>query len=236
MNIPKIIVALDLNYPDQLDKLLTQLTPEECVLKIGKAMFLAKGPAFVEGLIQKGFNIFLDLKFHDIPNQVANAVLEAAKLGVWMVNVHALGGKQMMLAAKEALEAYAVEKGKRPLLIAVTILTSLDSSDLNEVGLMGSVEENVIRLAKLTKECGLDGVVCSAQEAALIKDPKQCGQNFITVTPGIRLETDLHQDQKRMMTPKEAIQAGADYLVMGRPITGSKDPISVIRAINQSIQ
>jgi orotidine-5'-phosphate decarboxylase len=232
---PKIMIALDLDNIAQLDQLLTKLTPQDCILKIGKAMFVAKGPEFVRGLINKGFKIFLDLKFHDIPNQVANAVVEAAKLGVWMVNVHALGGKNMMLAAKQALDRYFAEKGSRPLLIAVTILTSQDGSDLQEIGLQGTVEENVLRLAKLAKYCGLEGVVCSAQEAHLIKLESNSGKDFITVTPGIRLETDNTQDQKRIMTPKAAVELGADYLVIGRPITGATDPLAVITAINQSI-
>ena len=235
MNNQKIIVALDLDNVNQLNNLLNKLTPEDCVLKIGKAMFAAKGPEFVRYLIDKGFKLFLDLKFHDIPNQVAHAVVEAAKLGVWMVNVHALGGKQMMLAAQQALDAYQLEQGKRPLLIAVTILTSHDLSDLHEVGLSGTVEENVLRLAKLAQNCGLDGVVCSAHEAHLIKLAQNCGKNFITVTPGIRLETDEHQDQKRIMTPRAAVELGADYLVIGRSITGATDPMKTIQTINQTI-
>ncbi len=231
----KIIIALDLENASQLDALLAKLSPQDCILKIGKAMFAAKGPAFVQMLIQQGFDIFLDLKFHDIPNQVAHAVIEAAKLGVWMVNVHALGGKQMMLAAKKALDIYQSEHGKRPLLIAVTILTSHDALDIQDIGLQGTVKDNVLRLAKLAKQCELDGVVCSAQEAALIKASENCGQNFITVTPGIRLDMDASQDQKRIMTPEAAIELGADYLVIGRPITGANDPMSVVTAINQSI-
>lgn len=236
MHPSKIIVALDLDNATQLDELLAKLSPQDCILKIGKAMFAAKGPAFVQMLIQRGFNIFLDLKFHDIPNQVAHAVTEAAKLGVWMVNVHALGGKQMMLAAKKALDIFESEQGHRPLLIAVTILTSHDGSDIQEIGLQGTVKENVLRLAKLAKQCELDGVVCSAQEAELIKAIENCGKDFITVTPGIRLETDASQDQKRIMTPQAAIKLGADYLVIGRPITGANDPMSVVTAINQSIE
>jgi orotidine-5'-phosphate decarboxylase len=235
MNTPKVIIALDLDNIDNLEKLLLVLTPKDCILKIGKALFVAKGPEFVRELITKGFKIFLDLKFHDIPNQVGNAVVEAAKLGVWMVNVHALGGKQMMQTAKLALDKYEAEKGTRPLLIAVTMLTSHDKSDLIDIGLEGTVENNVLRLAKLAKSCGLDGVVCSAQEASFIKSETNCGKNFITVTPGIRLETDAHQDQKRIMTPQEAVVLGADYLVIGRPITGAKDPLSVLQTINQAI-
>lgn len=235
MTTPKIIVALDLENASQLEKLLNKLSPQDCILKIGKAMFVAEGPEFVRTLIQRGFKIFLDLKFHDIPNQVAHAVVEAAKLGVWMVNVHALGGKQMMLAAKRALEAHQAEQGHRPLLIAVTFLTSHDELDIQEMGLPGTIKENVLRLAKLAKECEFDGVVCSAQEAQLIKAAENCGNNFITVTPGIRLETDASQDQKRIMTPCAAVELGADYLVIGRPITGANDPMSVVTAINQSI-
>jgi orotidine-5'-phosphate decarboxylase len=235
MHTPKVIIALDLDNIDNLDKLLLVLTPKECILKIGKALFAAKGPMFVRELITKGFKVFLDLKFHDIPNQVGNAVVEAAKLGVWMVNVHALGGRQMMQTAKLALDKYQAEHGSRPLLTAVTILTSHDKSDLMDIGLEGTVEDNVLRLAKLAKNCGLDGVVCSAQEASLIKSESHCGSNFITVTPGIRLETDEHQDQKRIMTPNEAISLGADFLVIGRPITGAKDPLAVLQTINQAI-
>lgn len=234
---PRIMLALDLENIKNLDELLFVLTPQDCIIKIGKALFTAKGPDFVHELINKGFKIFLDLKFHDIPNQVAHAVVEAAKLGVWMVNIHALGGKQMMLAANQALNAYQKEhvSNNRPLLIAVTILTSHDASDIQEIGLIGTPEENVIRLAKLAKKCGLDGVVCSAQEAGLIKSETNCGKDFIIVAPGIRLAADAQQDQKRIMTPKAAIELGANYLVIGRPITGATNPMAVMHSINKSI-
>jgi orotidine-5'-phosphate decarboxylase len=192
-------------------------------------MFTYFGPQFVKQLVDLGFDVFLDLKFHDIPNTVAKAITAAAELGVWMVNVHASGGLEMMQKAKEALTKY--ENG--PLLIAVTVLTSMDQAQLLRLGVDKTPQEQVLYLAKLAQEAGLDGVVCSAQEAESLKT--ELGADFKLVTPGIRpLGTDVG-DQKRIMTPKKAVEAGSDYLVIGRPITKAKDPVQALEAINLEI-
>ncbi|GAA61553.1 orotidine-5'-phosphate decarboxylase [Pseudoalteromonas sp. BSi20652] len=193
-------------------------------------MFTYFGPAFVKELIDLGFDVFLDLKFHDIPNTVAKAVTAAAKMGVWMVNVHASGGFEMMNKAKQALDKFG---DKAPLLIAVTVLTSMDEDELKRLGIEKSPKEQVLYLAKLAKEAGLDGVVCSAQEAGALK--MELGESFKLVTPGIRPEGSDAGDQKRIMTPKQAIDAGSDYLVIGRPITQANDPVKVVNDVNQSI-
>lgn len=225
---PQVIVALD--YPDKrsAQAFVDVVKPELCALKIGKHLFTKLGPDFVRELVQKGFRVFLDLKFHDIPNTVFDACTAAAELGVWMLNVHVSGGVAMMLAAKRALAQFP--EANRPLLIGVTVLTSLNQHDLSFLGLIDSVETIVLRMAIAAKESGLDGVVCSAHEASLLK--KTCGKNFILVTPGIRLPSDLAGDQKRVMTPQAALAAGADYLVMGRSITSAKDPVKVLQAIS----
>ena len=227
----KVIIALDNKDRDQVLNLVEKLSPSECRLKIGKEMFTHFGPEFVKQLVAKGFDLFLDLKFHDIPNTVAKAVAAAADLGVWMVNVHASGGSKMMLAAKESLKPYG---DKAPLLIAVTVLTSMEQSDLEELGIEVSIFEHVKRLALLTKASGLDGVVCSAQEASLLKE--LLGEEFKLITPGIRPKGSQATDQRRIMTPVDAIQAGSDYLVIGRPITGATDPVQVIDEINDSLK
>lgn len=226
---PKVLVALD--FADEISALnfIDNLDPEECRLKVGKELFAVAGPDFVAILISRGFDVFLDLKYHDIPNTVAKAVQAAARLGVWMVNVHALGGRKMMQAAREALDKFE----KRPLLIAVTVLTSMEQSDLAEIGLQGSPEDNVLRLARLAQSSGLDGVVCSAQEAQLLR--RRLGPDFYLVTPGIRPEGSGANDQKRIMTPRQAMDAGASYLVIGRPITKSKFPLQVLKDINNSL-
>ncbi|TMO04892.1 orotidine-5'-phosphate decarboxylase [Pseudoalteromonas sp. S558] len=226
----KILIALD--YDDQQIALnfVKQLSPDTCRLKVGKEMFTYFGPAFVKELIDLGFDVFLDLKFHDIPNTVAKAVTAAAKMGVWMVNVHASGGFEMMHKAKLALEQFG---DKAPLLIAVTVLTSMDEKELKRLGIEKSPQEQVIYLARLAKEAGLDGIVCSAQEAKVLK--VELGDKFKLVTPGIRPEGSDAGDQKRIMTPKQAIDAGSDYLVIGRPITKSNDPIKVLNDVNRSI-
>jgi orotidine-5'-phosphate decarboxylase len=193
-------------------------------------LFAIGGPAFVESCIDKGFDVFLDLKYHDIPNTVAKACQAAAKMGVWMVNVHALGGRKMMESAKEAV----LQNSHQPILIGVTILTSMEESDLKEVGLIGTPHDNVMRLAKLASDSGLDGVVCSAQEATAIRET--VGKDFCLVTPGIRPETADANDQKRIMTPEAALAAGSSYLVIGRPITQAKDPIQALIDINDSIK
>ncbi|WP_137938035.1 orotidine-5'-phosphate decarboxylase [Chitinivorax sp. B] len=226
---PKIIVPLD--YADAANALqfVARVDPALCRLKVGKELFTAEGPRFVEQLIGKGFDIFLDLKFHDIPNTVAQACKAAAGLGVWMVNVHALGGRKMMETTREAL----ANVSHRPLLIAVTVLTSMDAVQLAEVGLPGDPAAMVARLAQLTQDCGLDGVVCSAQEAAQLK--AQHGADFKLVTPGIRPKDASLDDQSRVMTPEEAVRVGADYLVIGRPITRSNDPLATLMRIRDAI-
>lgn len=229
----KVIVALDLEDEGKLEDILKKLDPQTCHLKVGKTLFTQKGPQWLKGLHQRGFNIFLDLKFHDIPQQVAGACEQAAKLGVWMINVHALGGLSMLKAAKAAVDKAAQQQGHRPLLIGVTLLTSLGAADLVQIGIQGSLEEAVLRLADLCYEAKLDGVVCSAQEVPLLK--KRFGAPFLCVTPGIRLPENNRQDQQRVMSPQEAVAAGSDYLVIGRPITEAVEPSLVLKQINQSI-
>jgi orotidine-5'-phosphate decarboxylase len=225
----RIIVALDFPDADSALACVKQLSPEACKLKVGKELFTAQGPAFVETLVGRGFDVFLDLKFHDIPNTVARACRAAAELGVWMLNVHALGGAAMVRAAREALG----EGGKRPLLVAVTVLTSMSDADLQEVGIHGDARESVMRLAGLAKANGADGVVCSAQEAQLIRE--RFGDAFLRVTPGIRLADDSADDQKRIMSPAMAMRNGASYLVIGRPVTKAADPAAVLRRIEQEL-
>ncbi len=230
MQEPKVIVALD--YANEVDALafVERVSPELCRLKVGKEMFTLFGPAFVRTLVSKGFDVFLDLKFHDIPNTVAKAVAASAELGVWMVNVHASGGLRMMTAAKEALQPY----GERaPHLIAVTVLTSMEQDELARVGVSGPLQDHVLRLAALTQEAGLDGVVCSAQEASLLKS--RLGQDFKLITPGIRPAGAELGDQRRVLTPVEACAQGSDYLVIGRPITQAPDPAATLKSINDSL-
>jgi len=226
---PRVIVALD--YPDPKAALacVAKLDPTLCRLKVGKELFTRSGAALVEQLVGLGYDLFLDLKYHDIPNTTAAACRAAADLGVWMVNVHALGGRRMMMAAAEALDKIQ----QPPLLIAVTVLTSLQQQDLQELGLQDSPAQMVQRLAALTKESGLDGVVCSAQEASLLR--QQCGDEFALITPGIRPVGADVGDQKRIMTPQKALQAGSDYLVIGRPITQAADPYQALLDINASL-
>jgi orotidine-5'-phosphate decarboxylase len=226
---PRLIIALDFDNLQQAYSLVEKLEPARCRLKVGKEVFTKFGPTFVERLVKKGFDVFLDLKFHDIPHTVAKACQAAAELGVWMVNVHALGGQEMLRAAREAIEN---AKDRRPLLIAVTLLTSLVEADLPMIGLQGTMEENVLRLARLAKENLLDGVVCSALEGPLLRS--ELGKNFYLVTPGIRLKPEK-DDQKRTLTPREAIDAGSDYLVVGRPITRAENPLAVITEIENQI-
>ena len=225
----RIIVALD--YPDAHNALalVDRLEPGSCRLKVGKELFTRAGPQLVTTLGERGFDVFLDLKFHDIPNTVASACHAAADLGVWMLNVHALGGARMLLAAKEGLQ----RSGHTPLLIAVTVLTSMDDSDLAAVGLTGSAQDNVLRLAALVEECGLDGVVCSSRETTALR--KRLPADFVLVTPGIRPAGSSADDQRRVMTPVEAVQTGASYLVIGRPVTQADDPVSVLRTINSEL-
>jgi len=230
MTDPKVVVALDFNKQADALSFIDKIQPSDCRLKVGKEMFTHFGPEFVKTLTHKGFDVFLDLKFHDIPNTVAKAVSAAADLGVWMVNVHASGGQKMMEQAKLALEAYGPQS---PLLIAVTVLTSMSKEDLAGIGINAEPQEHVMRLAKLTQQSGLDGVVCSAQEAEMLK--QGLGDSFKLVTPGIRPAGSAVDDQKRIMTPQQAIDVGVDYLVIGRPITKAEDPHMVLNQINQSI-
>lgn len=224
-----VIVALDVAHASDALALAEQLSPTECRLKVGKELFTAAGPGVVRALQDKGFELFLDLKFHDIPNTVAAAVATAADLGVWMVNVHASGGRRMMTAARERLEKgnYATR------LIAVTVLTSMERQDLAEIGLDIEPVEQVRRLAALTADCGLHGVVCSAQEAAMLRARQR--PDFLLVTPGIRPASSEAGDQRRVMTPEEAQRAGVSYMVIGRPITQAAEPVEALRQINRSL-
>lgn len=230
MNDPKIIVALD--YPGAVPALALahRLSPELCRLKVGKELFTATGPSLLEQLMKSGFEVFLDLKFHDIPNTTAQACKAAASLGVWMINVHALGGRKMLEAAQIAVS----NSVRPPKLIAVTLLTSMNQEDINDIGINASPEEMVLRLAKLAQESGLDGVVCSAMETELLR--KHCGNKFCLVTPGIRPADASLDDQSRVMTPAAALQAGSSYLVIGRPITRAADPLQALLDINQQIR
>ncbi len=227
MKDPKLIIALDHADIAQARNFIKMLDPEKCRLKVGKEMFTYFGPSFVRELVKKDFDVFLDLKFHDIPNTVAKAVKAAADLGVWMVNVHASGGRRMMDAAKQALLPYGENA---PLLIAVTVLTSMDESDLIEIGVTLPLDQQVKHLALLAKSSGLDGVVCSAHEAKALK--ALLGSDFKLITPGIRLEGTESGDQRRVKTPKQALDSGADYLVVGRPITKAGEPNIVLDKIN----
>jgi orotidine-5'-phosphate decarboxylase len=229
MSDPKIIVALDFSDADSALSLVSQLNPEMCRLKVGKELFTAAGPQLVEQFMRRDFEVFLDLKFHDIPNTTAQACKVAATLGVWMVNVHALGGRRMMEAACEALANF----NNRPRLIAVTVLTSMAQADLAEVGILVSPAEQVLHLAALAQASGLDGVVCSAQEAASLR--KQAGPEFCLVTPGIRPAAAAADDQSRIMTPRAALENGSSYLVIGRPITKAADPLLALQQIANEI-
>ena len=226
----RVIVPLDVPDAESALALASRLDAKLCRVKVGKELFVAAGPDIVGRLQERGFEVFLDLKFHDIPNTVEGACRAAARLGVWMMNVHASGGAVMMRAAREAIEGVA----RPPLLIAVTVLTSLRDADMEAVGFAGGVVESVDRLARLTRECGLDGVVCSAQEATRIRDA--VGSDFVLVTPGIRLPNAAADDQARVVTPAEAVRLGAHYLVIGRPITQSPDPAATLESIRQSLQ
>lgn len=231
MTDPRIIVAIDVGDLESCRSLASNLDPSLCRVKVGKELFTAVGPAAVEVLTAKGFSVFLDLKFHDIPNTVAKAVREAAALGVWMVNVHCSGGLRMMVAAREVLEQ---SNGHKPLLIGVTLLTSMSAEDLQDIGCLDSPDKQVLRLAKLAQRAGLDGVVCSAHEARLIKE--NLGQEFLLVTPGIRPVDSAEDDQRRIVTPEQAVACGSDYLVIGRPITQAKNPTEVCQQISASIK
>jgi len=226
---PRVIVALDFPAAAPALALLEQLDPARCRVKVGKELFTRGGPQLVERAVAAGFGVFLDLKFHDIPNTVAGACAAAADLGVWMVNVHASGGPAMLRAARERLDGLS----SPPLLIAVTVLTSLDASDLAAVGCPGEPAERVLQLARLSQQAGLDGVVCSPLEAAAVR--AELGPDFRLVTPGVRPVFAASGDQKRVMTPAQALAVGADYLVIGRPITAAAEPMAALAAIEAEI-
>lgn len=231
---PRIIVALDYADAAPALALASRLDPARCAVKVGKELFVAGGPETVRTLVGRGFRVFVDLKFHDIPNTVAQACAAAAQLGVWMVNVHASGGRAMMEAARAAVVRAAGDAAREPpLLIAVTVLTSLGEADLAEVGLAGPVATAAERLARLAQAAGLDGVVCSAQEARALR--AACGPGFRLVTPGIRPAAAVADDQVRIVTPAQALAEGADFLVIGRPITQAPDPLAALAAIEQDI-
>jgi orotidine-5'-phosphate decarboxylase len=228
-NDSRIIVALDYPRRDKALALVDRLEPSLCRLKVGKEMFTRFGPAFIEVLRGRGYDVFLDLKFHDIPNTVAAACDAAADLGVWMMNLHASGGRRMMEMARERLAL----RNHRPFLVAVTILTSLSAEEVHEIGFSGNPAESVSRLATLTQQSGLDGVVCSPREAGMLR--RDLGNDFLLVTPGVRPKQATQDDQRRVMTPAEAINAGSSYLVVGRPITEAVDPIRALQSIDQEI-
>jgi len=233
MKDPKVIVALDFQNQEEAERVIKKLEPANCRLKVGITLFTQLGSKWIQKIQSQGFEVFLDLKFHDIPFQVAGACYNAAKLGVWMINVHALGGMKMLQAAKESVEKYKQEYGKRPYIIGVTLLTSLSQNEISAFGLTGSIKGNVIGLAGLCFEAGLDGVVCSAQEVETIKST--FGKDFMCVTPGIRLADDACHDQARIVAPTRAIRMGSDYLVMGRSITEAAQPVSKLQYINEGI-
>ena len=224
-----VIVALDTTSINAALALADKLDPRLCRLKVGKELFTYSGPTIIQALHQRQFEVFLDLKFHDIPNTTAQAVLAAAEMGVWMVNVHASGGYDAMALAKQRL----LEGNYNTLLIAVTVLTSMSQQSLAQIGIVGELDEQVERLAELTQQAGLDGVVCSAREAKVLK--QLCGKDFKLVTPGIRLPEDSADDQLRICTPKQALEDGADYLVIGRSITKASDPAAKLQMILQGI-
>ena len=229
MNDPKVIVALDTSDPNQVLEFSKRVSPELCKLKVGKELFTSAGPHLVESLVSQGYDVFLDLKFHDIPHTVKQAVYAATQLGIWMINVHALGGEAMLSAAREGVDM----AGRRPFLIAVTILTSMSDRDLQQIGVNQTVSEQVAKLAQLSLDSGLDGLVCSALEAKTLRE--RFGPSALLVTPGIRPKGTKADDQQRIMTPQQAMLEGSSYLVIGRPITQSPDPTQALVEINQSL-
>jgi orotidine-5'-phosphate decarboxylase len=234
MSDPKVIVALDFANPMHALALADRLDPAHCALKVGKEMFVVAGPEPVRWMVERGFRVFLDLKFHDIPNTVAQACAAATRLGVWMVNVHASGGGAMMRAARAAVDDTARAAGRAPpLLIAVTVLTSLTDADLADGGIRDTAALHALKLARATAAAGLDGVVCSAVEAPALR--AALGPSFRLVTPGIRPAGSAKDDQARIITPEAAVANGADYLVIGRPITQSGDPVGALASINASL-
>ncbi len=226
----RIIVALDFDRAERALKLLESIDPALCRVKIGKELFTACGPSLVKDVCALGFDVFLDLKFHDIPNTVAAAVRVAANMGVWMLNVHASGGLVMMEQARQALDSFGSD---RPLLVGVTVLTSMTKPDLERIGVQANPEEQVSKLAFLSRDAGLDGVVCSAVETRLLR--VQLPDEFCLVTPGIRRAEDAGGDQKRVAGPAEAIRNGSSYLVIGRPITRAESPENALKEFNSAI-
>ena len=226
----RLIVALDLADPEKARSLATLLAPEVGMLKVGKQLFVNAGPDIVRMIHDFGGEVFLDLKFHDIPNTVASAAVEAARLGVRLFNIHVSGGREMMRQTAAAVEEVCGNEGlRRPSVLGVTVLTSLDGPDLEALGMQGDVRTQVVRMAGMAQEAGLAGVVCSAQEAQEIR--AACGEAFLLVTPGIRPAGQQAGDQKRVMTPGDAVAAGIDYIVVGRPITGADDPVEAARSV-----
>ncbi|SFK09937.1 orotidine-5'-phosphate decarboxylase [Methylophaga sulfidovorans] len=229
MSDPRIIVALDYATASDALQMADKIDPKRARVKVGKELFTRSGPSVVTNLVSRGFDVFLDLKYHDIPHTVAKACAAAADLGVWMLNVHTLGGAAMMEAAREAVD----NSSTQPILIGVTLLTSMDQTTFEQIGLNGNMSDTVIRLAKMAKSSGLDGVVCSAQEASALRE--NLGESFQLITPGIRPAGSDVGDQHRIMTPKQAIEAGSHYLVIGRPITAAKDPMQALTDIEKSL-
>ena len=229
---PRVIVALDFAGASEALALVERLQPGACALKVGKELFVSAGPDIVRRLVGRGFNVFLDLKFHDIPHTVAQACAAATRLGVWMLNVHAAGGRAMLSAARESVTR-AAAGSRPPLLIGVTVLTSLRAEDLEETGVAGPPEAAAIRLARLCAACALDGVVCSAAEAPALR--RALGATLKLVTPGIRLPGSAADDQARVVTPEAAIASGADFLVIGRPVTRAEDPLAELARINAAL-
>ena len=227
---PKVIVALDTTDALQAIEFATRTSPDLCKLKVGKELFTSAGPQLVEKLVEKGFDVFLDLKFHDIPNTVKKAVYAASQLGIWMVNVHATGGQAMLAAAREGVE---MAGNRRPFLIAVSVLTSFSEDDMKQLGINRSIAEQVENLTRLSIEAGLDGMVCSAREVSLLR--QKFGSAPLLVTPGIRPQGANMDDQQRVMTPTQAIAEGSSYLVIGRPITQHEDPAEALAEINQTL-
>ncbi len=227
---PRLIVALDFTTVAEARAFVARVAPSQCRLKVGLELFTAAGPGFVSELVGRGFDVFLDLKYHDIPHTVARACARAADLGVWMLNVHALGGRRMLEAARAAVEPAA----RRPLLMGVTVLTSHEEADMDDVGLSRDIGTQVERLALLTQACGLDGVICSPREVGRLR--QRCGTKFSLVTPGIRPAGTAPDDQRRTLTPGEAVAHGADYLVIGRPVTRAPDPATVLAQIAEDIR
>ena len=225
-----VVVALDVATQHELNQLLGQLDPAQCRVKVGKELFTLFGPQVLDQLHARGFEVFLDLKFHDIPNTVAAAVRAAAEKGVWMVNVHASGGSKMMRAARAGLTEFG---DRAPLLIAVTVLTSMQDSDLAEQGISRSAAEQVSHLARLAEDSGMDGVVCSAQEAPQLRAER--GSDFLLVTPGIRPADSTRDDQQRVATPEEAMAMGSNYLVIGRPVSRADNPLAALKTINRAL-